>query len=283
MLDMAQTWCREGVRVHVVSRNALMPLPHAAAPQPPVPVTEIPEGDITLAQLRHLVVEHVREVKATGGDWRQAIDGMRPVTQKLWSQLGANDRTAFLRSTARHWDQVRHRVDPAVHAWFEARREEGAILVHQGTVTEANEHAGHIDVRLSDGTVVHASAVMNCTGTYGGVHTSEDPLLMNLLGSGLVSPSSLDLGIATDADGRVRTADDYEAARPAVWAVGPLRRGDLWESTAIPEIRVQALQVAEAVVASLPDPQLRRRPRDPYGLPLSATGSAADLFSEALG
>lgn len=148
---------------------------------------------------------------------------------------------------------------------------------------EATERAGRIDVRLTDGTVVPAAAVMNCTGTYGGVHTSEDPLLMNLLGSGLVAPADLDLDIATDAGGQVRTAEDYQGPRPAIWAVGPLRRGDLWESSAIPEIRVQAQQVAQAVVDSLPDPQLRRRPRDPCGLPLTASPAAADLYSEALG
>lgn len=94
MLDMAQSWCREGVRVHVVSRNALMPLAHAVEPQPPVPLADVPEEELSLSQVRRLVLSHVREVQAAGGDWRQAIDGLRPVTQRLWGKLGPADRAA---------------------------------------------------------------------------------------------------------------------------------------------------------------------------------------------
>ena len=38
-----------------------------------------------------------------------------------------------------------------------------------------------------------------------------------------------------------------------LWTLGSLRRGDLWESTAMPEIRVQAAEVARAVLAHLGD------------------------------
>ena len=72
------------------------------------------------------------------------------------------------------------------------------------------------------------------------------------------------------------------SAAPAVWAVGPLRRGELWESTAIPEIRVHAAQVSAAVLAGLPARASHRRPRDPYGLPLSASPAAAELYTGGL-
>jgi uncharacterized NAD(P)/FAD-binding protein YdhS len=43
---------------------------------------------------------------------------------------------------------------------------------------------------------------------------------------------------------------------PGLYAVGPPRKGTLWESTAIPEIRAQAAQVAAAVA----DPTPARKP-----------------------
>ena len=40
------------------------------------------------------------------------------------------------------------------------------------------------------------------------------------------------------------------AGRPGpVWALGALRRGELWESTAVPEIRAQAQELASALLA----------------------------------
>jgi uncharacterized NAD(P)/FAD-binding protein YdhS len=43
-----------------------------------------------------------------------------------------------------------------------------------------------------------------------------------------------------------------------VWVLGALRRGELLESTAVPEIRGQAQQVAEAVLGAL-EPGARAR------------------------
>src|SRR4029078_8575513 len=85
------------------------------------------------------------------------------------------------------------------------------------------------------------------------------------------------------------------ATGPSIWTFGCVRRGELWESTAIPEIRAQAAQVAVAVldeIAPLPrrlaDGRLVgghhpiARPRDPLGLPLSTTAEAAAAYNAGL-
>jgi uncharacterized NAD(P)/FAD-binding protein YdhS len=85
MADMARRWAGDGVRLHVASRHGMLPLPHAAVPQPPAGPPSLPtEAALTLAQARHLVFDQLR---SCDGDWRPAIDGMRPVTAALWSQL----------------------------------------------------------------------------------------------------------------------------------------------------------------------------------------------------
>jgi uncharacterized NAD(P)/FAD-binding protein YdhS/tetratricopeptide (TPR) repeat protein len=277
MADMAQHWSRAGVRVHVTSRHGLLPLPHAVNPAPPLPAPRLPEGPVSLAQARRLVFAHIR---AAGGDWRQAVDAMRPVTARLWSRLDEAGRSTFLSTTMRRWDQVRHRVDPAIHAWLEQRRAEGSLVVHAARVVDAADTAAGVEVSLSDGSRVLAAAVVNCTGAGAGVRTSHDPLIMNLLATGLATPDSLDLGFATDASGRLVAAD---GARPAIWAIGPLRRGELWESTAIPEIRGQAADLGRAVVTALSGAQVARRVRDPYGLPLTASPDAASRYLAGLG
>ncbi|WP_035951784.1 FAD/NAD(P)-binding protein [Parafrankia sp. EUN1f] len=277
MADMAQRWSRSGVRVHVTSRHGLLPLPHALDPAPPFPAPELPDGPVSLAQARRLVFDHIR---AAGGDWRQAVDSMRPVTAELWSRLDATARSRFVATTMRRWDQVRHRVAPAIHAWLEQRRAEGSLVVHAAQVIDAQDTAAGVEVSLSDGSRVLAAAVVNCTGAGAGVRTSHDPLVMNLLAAGLATPDGLDLGFATEASGRVVAAD---GPRPAIWAIGPLRRGELWESTAIPEIRGQAAVLARAVIAALPGPRVPLRVLDPYGLPLTASPEAADRYVAGLG
>ncbi|WP_051054156.1 FAD/NAD(P)-binding protein [Frankia sp. QA3] len=277
MADMAQRWSRAGVRLHVASRHGLLPLPHVLDPAPPLAAPELPDGPLSLAQARRLVFDHIR---AAGGDWRRAVDAMRPVTAELWARLDPAARSSFVATTMRRWDQVRHRVDPAIHAWLEQRRTEGSLVVHAAQVVDACDTAAGVEVSLSDGSRVLAAAVVNCTGAGAGVRTSHDPLVMNLLAAGLATPDALDLGFATEASGRLVAAD---GPRPAIWAIGPLRRGELWESTAIPEIRGQAAALARAVVAALPGPRVVRRVRDPYGLPLTASPQAAGRYVAGLG
>lgn len=52
-----------------------------------------------------------------------------------------------------------------------------------------------------------------------------------------------------------------------------MRRGELWESTAIPEIRMQADALARDVLAALSGAEIRHRSRDPYCLPAAAGNS----------
>ncbi|HZZ95695.1 MAG TPA: FAD/NAD(P)-binding protein [Jatrophihabitantaceae bacterium] len=276
MADVAMRWGRSGVRVHVASRHGMLPLAHAAAPFAPVPAPDMPDGRLTLAAARRFVFSHIR----SAGDWRAAVDGLRPITTELWRQLDQPAQRAFLATAARRWDRVRHRVDPAVAAWLEQRRGDGSLRVHAASVTDARESGDRLTVTLSDGAVLDVDAVVNCTGTCVGVRTSSDPLVMNLLETGTATPGPLELGFATDGSGRIVATS---GAQPAVWTIGPLRRGELWESTAVPEIRAHAASVAAAVVASLPSPRLVRRARDPYGLPLSANSAAAGCYVEAVG
>ena len=67
------------------------------------------------------------------------------------------------------------------------------------------------------------------------------------------------------------------------YAIGTLRRGNLWETTAMPEIREQAYDVAGSVVRALQHGETRRRPVDPYGLTLTTSRKAAAAYNQALG
>ncbi len=59
-------------------------------------------------------------------------------------------------------------------------------------------------------------------------------------------PGPQGLGLATAPDGSV-----LGPLADRLWTLGGLRRGDLWETTAIPEIRVQAKELAGTVAARL--------------------------------
>jgi uncharacterized NAD(P)/FAD-binding protein YdhS len=94
---------------------------------------------------------------------------------------------------------------------------------------------------------VDVDAVVNCTGPSLDLAEASDPLLVALRERGLIAPDPLALGLATTVDGRVIGVDG--AVVEGLFTVGPSRKGTLWESTAIPEIRAQAAAVAAALTS----------------------------------
>ena len=138
--------------------------------------------------------------------------------------------------------------------------------------------------------------MINCTGPRHDVRTLGNPLLDELLrpreDGALATVTTAGLGLNTE-NGRL--VDEHGSTAAPLWTLGALRRGELWESTAVPEIRTQALALANDVldaVAPLPrrleDGRLVpgthpvARPRDPLGLPLSTTSEAAAVYNQGL-
>ena len=277
MVDLAISADRPGRTVHVVSRTDAVPHPHVLPTTPPVP----PPPGITrtegLDALRTTVADHVAHTVAATGDWRAAIDGLRPVTAQLWRGLSEADKRRFIAEDARAWDVRRHRMAPATARRFDAIAAEGRLQRHRGTIAAVRADEDALHVRLDDGTELSVAAVVNCTGPVGSI--AADPLLTRLARTGLVRPGPAGLGIDTTDDGRI--VGTLAATRPFL-AVGSLRRGNLWESTAMPEIREQAYDVARTVSRSLHG-ESRRRPVDPYGLTLSTNRRAARRYNAALG
>ena len=281
MVDVAVALDRPGRVLHAVSRNGLLPQPHS--PRPPTaasPPPELPDGELTAAQLDAAVRAHVDEAVRLHGDWRPAVDSLRPITQDLWRRLPDAERATFVASYQRSWDVVRHRMAPAAADALQELRDAGRLQVRAGQVVDVAECHGGLDATLDDGQVRHVGAVVNCTGPSADVQASSDPLLLDLLSTGASRPGPLGMGLATDSEGRVLAADG--TPQPWLWTLGAPRRGDLWESVAMPEIRVQARAVARGVWDGLPPAPTPRRPRDPYGLPLSATPEAASAYVTAL-
>ena len=282
MVDVAIAADRPGRTLHSVSRHDVVPAHHVLPTTPPVP----PPPGITrlhsLAEVRASVLAHVERTIAETGDWRAAIDGLRPVTAQLWRGLSDDDRQTFLADDARAWDAHRHRMPPVTAQRLAAVDEAGRWIRHTGTVTAGratgDAGSGGVTVTLSDGTVLNVAAVVNCTGPVGA--PASDPLLHALSQTGLVRPGPSGLGIDTADDGRV-----VGVLPPTIpfYAIGTLRRGNLWETTAMPEIREQAYDVAGSVVRALQHGETRRRPVDPYGLSLTTSRKAAAAYNQALG
>ncbi len=232
--------------VLAISRHGLHPLAHRAGGAPEWPPRLAAGRPPTALGLLRAVRAEVALGQARDMDWRDVMNGLRPAVPGLWAALPERERERVADRLGRFWDVHRHRLSPDVAAQVGSLERAGRLRFEAGRVDRV-EPAGHalgVALRRPDGrTSRHlVAAVVNCTGRSGDVTAS--PLLARLHAAGLCRRGSAGLGVACDAHGAVLDA----MGRPTgMLALGPLRRGDLWESTAIPEIRGQAFAIAEAI------------------------------------
>lgn len=227
-------------RVVMVSRHGLLPRPHIEC-QCVAWVSPIPPGRLTADQVAGIFCDQVEAAAAHGVSWQHVVDGLRGPTQSIWARLAPAERERFLSVYAREWEVRRHRMAPAIAARLEELQAQGRLQVLSGGLT-AVEDGGSYAVVAAAGARLRAHAVVNCTGPRTDVTRSDNPLLAALLRRGLAAPDDLRLGLACTPAGELLDAADRVV--PGLLTVGPPRKGALYETTAIPEIRVQAAEVA---------------------------------------
>lgn len=251
MVDAVATLARGGHRgsIQVLSRHGLMPQPHAAPSSHDGSV-----GDLLALNLRGKLRDirsRVEDGRRAGQPWQWTFDRLRSHGQSLWTSLGMREQRLFLRHLARYWDIHRHRIAPQVAAMLDELRATGQLKISAGRLLSAHERPdGGIIMqwqsrRTSETLSQRADWIINATGVETNIKSLPDPLLLALLRQGRIVSGPHHIGIASQGVGQVLNSNSQPD--PAMLVVGAMRIGDLWESIAIPELRLQARQVAEFI------------------------------------
>jgi uncharacterized NAD(P)/FAD-binding protein YdhS len=234
-----------GGRIRAMSRRGLAPRAHAAR-EPMAPPAEPPPADALVL---------LRRFRARAGEigWRSAVHELRSATQSLWSAAPLDQKRRFLRHLRAWWDVHRHRIAPAVAERIAAMQEEGRLSVFAGRLMSAAADGGAAEVRLrrrgsEEVETLRVGRIVNCTGPELDVVRAGEPLFTALLEAGRIRPDPCRLGIDVDGESRAIGADGAPSDR--LYAIGPVTRGAFWESIAVPDIAVQAQQVARRIAAT---------------------------------
>lgn len=239
--------------VHLLGRHGRLPLAHTATPAPPVALDIDALCALPLRARMHAVRARVRQAAREAVPWQDVMDGLRAHVQRLWRSLEAADQRRFLRHAVRWWDIHRHRIAPQMAAVLEQARAAGRLHVHRARLETVHAHGTCVQVRARtrDGgaCVLEVAHIVNATGVELRVPAMRNALLDELLGQGLAVPGPHGIGIDSDPAGRVIATDGR--AQDDLYVLGSLRIGTLWESLAMPELRVQAAEVAAAIAGHL--------------------------------
>jgi uncharacterized NAD(P)/FAD-binding protein YdhS len=143
---------------------------------------------------------------------------------------------------------------PEVDAIIQRAFREGRLSLLAGRIRGMSEHRGSVSVCVSRRgssacETLLARRVINCTGPSKDIRFGSSPVLGALLARGLARPDPLGLGLEVDEEGTLIGGNGKKPGR--IFALGPLLRGQLWETTAVRELRQQAADTARFVVDSL--------------------------------
>lgn len=251
LLSAAHRWPH--AELVAVSRHGLLPFVHPSLPPAPYP-SQHDLNDALLACSG--VAPMLRRMRAAWhaspqSDWRSLIDGMRPVNARLWQGLTLAQRKQFLHHLRWLWEAARHRTAPQTAETLQQLLDEGRLQVHAARVLAVAGH-GPLDVTVRARasqlqSTLQADLVVQATGLDTAAAYAEHTLLAHLLQDGLAVADPLQLGVAARPDGRLLNA--HGEVQPGLYAIGSLLRGNLWECTAMPEIRAAAHALAQTMAS----------------------------------
>lgn len=254
-LSMVDAWLELSQADHrgpitVLSRHGLLPKRHCDVPRMELDAADVPFGTelgYFADWFRKTVEEHV----GRGGNWRGAVDALRPFNQRIWQEWSTQSRRRFLEHVRPFWNIHRHRLPPELHDRLRAAVDSGRVRLVAGKFLDIARAGDRVRARVrlkgcAAEEFMEFARVYDCGGVSVDVLQSSNPAVQSLISSGAAKPDELHIGLDVTRDCAVIDANGVASAR--LFAVGPLTRGTFFEIEAIPDIRMQVAGLAKRLV-----------------------------------
>ena len=249
MADAVMQLANRGHRgeITAISTRGILPAVHELGHTYPDFYGEL-KGRTKITELFKIVRRHMRKADSDGSNWRAVIDSLRPHTQRIWLDLPFAEKRYFMQHLSRYWNAARHRMPVETASVIDRLKKTGQLEVLSGrlrSITHSNDFAVEFSVNGETQTIA-VDAVINCIGPESNYARLESPLVQDLLAKGLIRCDSLSFGLDAAPDGNLIAGDGERS--PVLFTLGTALKGILWESTAIPEIRMQARDLSKKLL-----------------------------------
>jgi uncharacterized NAD(P)/FAD-binding protein YdhS len=243
-VDTVVSLKRAGYQGNVImlSRHALLPQAHPALPSPVLAYAPQVLAGQPLSRIMHHWRVWAKAQIAQGASWQATIDALRPYTVALWQSLPLEDRARFFRHLWSRWNAHRHRMAPEIAGELTSMQQQEFLTLRRGSALALD--TGAVTWRDMAGAQQRseASLIFDCRGPRYQVEAM--PWLADLLRESIIHAAPVGYGLRLEAPYRVSTA-----GHPPLYALGPLLLGELLETTAVPELRTEARDVARLLLA----------------------------------
>ena len=241
--------------IYSISPNGFNILPHRhTGMQYTAHLDEIYDG-MPLDKLVSVLNKHIKIVCNFGVSAEPIIDALRPLSHKIWRGLSKDEKAKFM-SRLRHLFVVaRHRIPLHIYDKIQKWRIDGNLHVKSGHLINIVEENGVIEViyydkKLHTSKTIRVSRVINCTGPETDLSKMENNFISQCIQEGLFDQDDLKLGLKTNVD-NFKLFNKKGRVHRNIFTLGSNLKGELWETTAVHELRQQADSVSKVILSEL--------------------------------
>ena len=211
---------------------------------------------ISLLELVQLFNQEVKTLRKFGVSPEPIIDAFRPNVAKVWQQFSKEEKAKFMGRVRHIWGVARHRIPFVSYDKIMKEQINQQLEILAGKLVDLNQsNEGNKitlwDKRLKSNKEFIVGSIINCTGPETKITATKNDLLKQLLVDGLISQDSLHLGLQANTK-TFRTINTENQENEHLFAIGSLLKGELWESTAVNELKNQAKELAVLLTNELP-------------------------------
>ncbi|HNP49194.1 MAG TPA: FAD/NAD(P)-binding protein [Bacteroidia bacterium] len=204
-----------------------------------------------LDKLFQLFRKFVHKAWQHGESGETVVDAVRSKTPEIWQSLELKDKQRFMSHVRHLWGVARHRLPGTIHTQIQQLIENGKLEIIAGRILDAYEENGLLTLKIrrrkeQQEEKLHVARVINCTGPQTDITKFNSLLFQNLIKRELILADDMRLGIHANVEGSIIQKDGRPSRQ--LFTLGSLLKGRLWESTAVPELRNQAKQLAELLI-----------------------------------
>lgn len=236
-------------KITIMSRRGFVPKPHYnydVVQLPPLPVLR----GMAILDVVKMIRTMVKRYEPTGVDWRNVIDTVRHQVPEIWAALPTEERKRFLRHVRPFWEVHRHRIPENSYQIISKKVESGQIAIIAGRLIDITneEQFARVEIRRrgeQSPSTIMVKKVVNCTGPQSDFRKIGQPLIVDLLQKGWLQTDELGLGLSVNSQGQPLNKDGNPVTN--LYTIGSLRKGAMWECTALREIVMQADELSSRI------------------------------------
>jgi uncharacterized NAD(P)/FAD-binding protein YdhS len=230
-------------KINVISPHAYIPQAHQENPLPPVDSFIDSKKNYSLSEILSLVNKQIKKAKKDNLNLHSIIDSMRPFLQNLWLNFSLDEKNQFLRHLRHKWGVARHRAPSQSMTVFNTLKSSNQLQLIKGRIFDIKLQSSGFDILYSNNQTeqqtLHTQLIINCTGPEADYSQLKSPFIQDVIKKQIISPDPIKYGINAQKDGYITKN---------IYTIGPPLKGILWESVAVPEIRVQAQELASKII-----------------------------------